>query len=138
MANATGRPTAPLILNVEEREYLGRQVRRRRVARSMSERCRSILRCDDSIASKFVAGKLGVHEHPFGKWRHRFLKVRFEELMDELRSGWPRTIDDEQFAAVIERALRSTPRVATHWSPSSSFTIIRSPPLGSPRNHSPA
>lgn len=43
MANATGRPTAPLVLGREERDYLERQVRRHRVARSMSERFRIIL-----------------------------------------------------------------------------------------------
>ncbi len=59
MANATGRPTAPLVLDPEEREYLERQVRRRRVARSMSERCRIVLRCADRIASKVVAAELG-------------------------------------------------------------------------------
>ena len=55
MVNAAGRPTAPVVLSAEEREYLERQVRRRRVARSMSERCRIILRCADGIASKVVA-----------------------------------------------------------------------------------
>lgn len=77
MANATGRPTAPLILNAEEREYLERQVRRRRVARS---------------------------------------RDRVEGLMDKARPGRPRTIADDQVAAVIERTLRSTPSDATRWS----------------------
>ena len=64
MANAGGRPTAPLALEPEEREYLERQVRRRRVARSMSERCRIILRCAEGIQSKVVAAELGVHDIP--------------------------------------------------------------------------
>jgi transglutaminase-like putative cysteine protease len=38
MANATGRPIAPLILGSDERAYLERQVRRHRVARSLSKR----------------------------------------------------------------------------------------------------
>ncbi|AYG59116.1 IS630 family transposase [Rhizobium jaguaris] len=116
MANATGRPTAPLILSEAEREYLERQVRKHRVARSMSERCRIILRCADGIASKTVASELGVHEHTVGKWRRRFLKDRLDGLLDEVRPGRPRTIDDDQIAAVIERTLRSTPSDATHWS----------------------
>ena len=116
MANKTGRPTAPLVLSADEREYLERQVRRRRVTRSMSERCRIILRCADGIASKVVAAELGVHEHTVGKWRRRFLKDRLEGLLDEARPGRPRTIGDDQVAAVIERTLRSTPLEATHWS----------------------
>ena len=114
MANATGRPTAPLILTSEERAYLERQVRRRRVARSLSERCRVILRCADGLSSKSIASELGVHEHTVGKWRRRFLKDRIEGLLDKSRPGRPRTIDDDQVAAIIERTLRSTPRDATH------------------------
>src|ERR1041384_8367532 len=95
-APAKGRPIARLELSAEERDYLERQVRRHRVARSLSERCRIILRCADGLPSKSVATELGLH--------------------DEARSGRPRTIDDEQVAAVIERTLRTTPTDATHWS----------------------
>lgn len=116
MANAAGRPIAPLILSSEERAYLERQVRRHRVARSLSERCRVILRCADGVPSKSVAIELGIHEHTVGKWRRRFLKDRIEGLLDEARPGRPRTIHDDQVAAVIERTLRSTPKDATHWS----------------------
>ena len=116
MTNPVGRPIAPLVLSSDERAYLERQVRRRRVARSLSERCRVILRCADGVPSKSVASELGVHEHTVGKWRRRFLKDRIEGLLDEARPGRPRTIEDDQIAAVIERTLRSTPNDATHWS----------------------
>src|SRR3974377_2103586 len=118
MANSgtRGRPIAPWVLSVEERAYLERQVRRRRVSRSLSERCRIILRCADGLASKDVAAQLGLHEHTIGKWRRRFLKDRCDGLLDEARPGRPRTIDDDQVAAVIERTLRTTPADATHWS----------------------
>ena len=116
MTNAVGRPIAPLVLSSDERAYLERQVRRRGVARSLSEPCRVILRCADGVPSKSVANELGVHEHTVGKWRRRFLKDRIEGLLDEARPGRPRTIEDDQVAAVIERTLRSTPNDATHWS----------------------
>ena len=45
-------------------------------ARSLSERCRVILRCAHGVASKDVAAELGLHEHTVGKWRRRFLKDR--------------------------------------------------------------
>src|SRR5215467_5268716 len=115
-AAAKGRPIARLELSAEERAYLERQVRRHRVARSLSERCRIILRCADGLPSKSVATELGLHEHTVGKWRRRFLKDRCDGLLDEARSGRPRTIDDDQVAAVIERTLRTTPTDATHWS----------------------
>ena len=115
-AFARGRPIAPLVLSAQERAYLERQVRRHRVARSLSERCRVILRCADGLASKSVGAELGLHEHTVGKWRRRFLKDRCDGLLDEARPGRPRTIDDDQVAAVIERTLRTTPADATHWS----------------------
>jgi Homeodomain-like domain len=58
----------------------------------------------------------GVHEHTVGKWRRRFLKDRSDGLLDEARPGRPRTINDDQVAAVIEQTLRTTPADATHWS----------------------
>jgi hypothetical protein len=80
-----GRPIERLVLSAQERAYLERQVRRQRVARSLSERCRVILRCADGLASKDVAAELGLHEQTVGKWRRRFLKDRCEGLLDEAR-----------------------------------------------------
>src|SRR5437763_15144364 len=113
MANVGGRPIAAVVLSSDERSDLKRQVRGRRVARSLSERCRAILRCADGIPSKSVANELGTHEHTVGKWRRRFLKDRIKGLLDEARPGRPRTIDDDPIAAVIGRTLRSTPKDAT-------------------------
>jgi len=73
-----------------------------------------ILLCADGLASKEVAGRLDVHEHTVGKWRRRFAKDRIEGLTDEARSGRPRTIADDEVAAVIERTLHTTPKDATH------------------------
>jgi hypothetical protein len=67
MANAKGRPIIPLLLSLDERTYRERQVRRHRLARSSSERCRIILGCADGIPSKSVATELGVHRHTVGK-----------------------------------------------------------------------
>jgi transposase len=61
--------------------------------------------CAGGLASKAVAAELGVHEHTVGKWRRRFLKDRVDGLLDETRSGRPRTIDDEQVAEVIDLIL---------------------------------
>ena len=116
MARGTGRPLAALVLSDEERSFLEAQVRRHRVARSLSDRCRMILRCADGLGNKAVAAEVGVHEHTVGKWRRRFIKDRIEGLSDEPRPGRPRSIEDEKVAEVIERTLTSTPADATHWS----------------------
>jgi transposase len=63
-----------------------------------------------------VAAELGINEHTVGKCRRRFLKDRCDGLLDEARPGRPRTINDDQVAAVIDRTLRTTPVDATHWS----------------------
>jgi transposase len=104
------------VLSPQERAHSERQVRRHRVARSLSERRRAILRCTDGLPSRSVAAELGIHEHTVGTWRRRFLKDRCDGLLDEGRPGHPRTINDDQVPEVIERTLRTTPPDATHWS----------------------
>ncbi|MHA1527641.1 MAG: IS630 family transposase, partial [Alphaproteobacteria bacterium] len=116
MGHSRGRPVAALVLSSPERAYLARQVRRHRAPRSLSDRCRIILRCADGLSSKDVGTELGLHEHTVGKWRRRFLNDRIDGLLDEPRPGRPRSIADDQVAAVIERTLQSTPKDATHWS----------------------
>lgn len=118
MANrfAKGRPMAALVLSADERSYLERQVRRQIVPRSLSERCRIILACAEGDQSKVVAERLGICENTVGKWRRRFVEGRIDGLLDEPRSGRPRTISDDEVAAVIERTLQTLPADATHWS----------------------
>ena len=100
MGQARVRPISPLILSAEECGYLERQVRRHRAPRSKSDRCRIILRCADGLTSKQVGTELGFHEHTVGKWRRRFLRDRIDGLLDEHRPGRPRTVEDDQVAAI--------------------------------------
>ena len=52
-----------------------------------------------------------------GKWRKRYRMQGIEGLHDELRSGRPRTHDDERVAEVINAALQTKPPDgSTHWS----------------------
>ena len=60
--------------------------------------------------------ELGFHEHTVGKWRRRFQAARIDGFLDEPRPGRPRSISDDQVAAVIERTLHDKPQDATHWS----------------------
>ena len=116
MAVGSGRQAVSIELCAEERNYLTRQVRRQRIGRAFSERCEIILLCADGLNNRQVAARLGVHEHTAGKWRRRFSEERLEGLYDEPRPGRPRTITDDEVAAVIERTLKSIPADATHWS----------------------
>ena len=111
-----GRVAASVVLGEDERRFLEGQVRRHKAPRSLSDRCRMILLCADGFESKEVARQLNVHEHTVGKWRRRFVRDRIDGLTDEYRPGRPRTVSDDQIAAVIERTLYSKPKDATHWS----------------------
>ena len=51
-----------------------------------------------------------------GKWRQRFVEHRLAGLYDELRPGRPRSIEDEQIAALLKRTLSRKPSAGTHWS----------------------
>jgi transposase len=67
-------------------------------------------------ANKEIAATLRITEPTVGKWRRRFLAQRLDGLLDEPRSGAPRTIADADVERVIALTLESTPRDATHWS----------------------
>lgn len=111
-----GRVADKMVLSDEEWAFLVAQVRRHKVARSLSDRCGMILLCAERLQNKEVGTWLGVDEHTVGKWRRRFVKDRIEGLTDEYLPGRPRTVSDAQVAEVIERTLNSTPKDATGWS----------------------
>ena len=96
-----GRASVAIELSNEERGFLEAQLRKHKAARSLSDRCRIILRCADGLISKAIAAELGHSEHTVGKWRRRFAEDRLEGLSDEYRAGRPRTVSDEQVADVI-------------------------------------
>ena len=117
MARGTGRPMAVLVLSDEERSYVERQARRRRVARSISDRCRMILRCADGLTKQsWWRPRSACTSTRSASGARRFLKERIEGLSDEPRPGRPRTLTDDQVAKVVERTLSATPADATHWS----------------------
>jgi len=105
-AGVRGRPIEPLVLSPQERAYLERQVRRHRVARSLSERCRAILRCADGSPSKSVAVELGIHEHTVGKWRHA------DELPGLAHAGWAFTVETatQAIRLVLSKVFEAYPK----------------------------
>jgi transposase len=111
-----GRPKAELTLSAEEREALQGWVRRRSTPQAWALRCRIILACATGASNKDVAVELGSTPHAVGRWRARFVEHRIAGLGDMPRPGGPRTVTDEQVAAVVTATLESTPKGATHWS----------------------
>ncbi|RDG33466.1 IS630 family transposase [Streptomyces corynorhini] len=112
----TGRPKVALVLSDEERAALEGWVRRRSTSQAWALRCRIILACAQGASNKDVAARLGSTPHAVGRWRARFVERRIAGLGDKPRSGGPRTVTDEQVAALVTRTLESAPKNATHWS----------------------
>ncbi|WP_405681427.1 IS630 family transposase [Streptomyces sp. NBC_00868] len=111
-----GRPKAELTLSDEERVALEGWVRRRSTPQAWALRCRIILACAEGVSNKDVAVRLGSTPQAVGRWRARFVQYRIAGLGDMPRSGGPRSVTDEQVAAVVTRTLESKPKNATQWS----------------------
>jgi len=111
-----GRRFEPMELDKVERAELTSLASRRSTAQALALRARIVLACAEGEQSKVVASRLGVDPDTVGKWRRRFVERRLEGLLDEPRSGTPRTIEDTQIKAMIVRTLETKPADTTHWS----------------------
>jgi transposase-like protein len=65
------------------------------------------------LRARAQATRLGVGPHTIGKWRKRFIADRIEGLYDEMRTGRPRTVEDEAVAELITKTLARKPKAAT-------------------------
>jgi transposase len=114
---AARRAKASVIkLNVDERAYLDRLVRRRKVARGDAQRAEIVLLAADGLNNCQIAGKVGATRQTVRTWRERFAKHRLDGLCDEPRCGAPRKIGDDQIEAIVVKTLEEKPKGATHWS----------------------
>jgi transposase len=111
-----GRPKAVLELTDAERAQLQSWARRRTSAQALAQRSRIVLACALGASNQAVAAQERVSAATVGKWRARFVRDRLDGLVDEPRSGRPRTIADAQVEDVLVRTLETTPTDATHWS----------------------
>ncbi len=112
----TGRPKATLTMSSEERTHLLAITRSRSLPAALTLRAKIVLACEREPSNAVVATRLGVGPHTIGKWRNRFITDRLEGLYDEMRSGRPRTVEDETVAELITKTLARKPKAATHWS----------------------
>src|SRR5712691_2945858 len=112
----SGRPLPVLELSAAETEELRRWERRRKTAQALALRARIILHCAQGRSNGEVAERLGIARPTVGKWRQRFVERRGAGLLDEPRSGHPRTVSDADIEQMLVRTLESQPTDATHWS----------------------
>ena len=113
---AKGRPLSPLSLSAEDRAQLVAWSKRPKTAQALAMRSRVVLLAAGGHSNTAIAGQLLVTLHTVGKWRQRFVEHRLAGLYDELRPGRPRSIKDEQIAALLKRTLSRKPAAGTHWS----------------------
>ncbi|WP_145011032.1 IS630 family transposase [Mycobacterium marseillense] len=106
----------PVVLTDAEREQLSAWARRPTSAQALAMRSRIVLACQGDSNNTQIAQDLGITRGMVTKWRNRFAIDRLDGLLDEPRTGRPRTVVDEHVEAVIAATLETTPRDATHWS----------------------
>ena len=116
MGSRRATKASVVTLSGEERAYLDRLVRRRKVARGDAQRADIVLLAADGLNNCAIAAKVGVTRQTVRTWRERFAKHRLAGLCDEPRCGAPRKIGDDQIEAIVVKTLEEKPTGATHWS----------------------
>lgn len=112
---ARGRPLRTLTLSPSERDQLVSLTHARSMPQALVTRARIVLLAADGHSNTAIAAQLELSKPTVGLWRLRYLAQRVQGLYDELRPGGPRTIRDEQIAALIRRTLKTKPKDGTHW-----------------------
>lgn len=106
----------PIALSGEEQSQLRSWARKRRSAHALAVRARIVLSCQNGRSNREVARLLGITTHTVGKWRGRFVAAGVRGLLDQPRSGAPRTISDELVEAVLTKTLHERPAHGARWS----------------------
>jgi len=113
---ATGRPKQSLDLTAQERTELESIVASRSLPHGLVRRARMILLTEDGVSVRETARRVKVTAPAVSNWRKRFREQRLAGLHDALKSGRPRTHDEERIAQLLNTALARRPKAATHWS----------------------
>jgi putative transposase len=113
----TGRPKQSLNITAGERRQLEAVVAARSLPYGLVRRAQMVLWTEDGMPIREAARRLKVTPPAVTHWRKRFRDGRLSGLHDALKSGRPRSHDDEQVAALLNTALTRKPKGgATHWS----------------------
>src|SRR6266436_6753183 len=112
----TGRPKPELTLAADEQTQLRSLTASRTLPHALVARAKVVLWSAQGQSNTQIARRVHWRNATVGKWRQRFVEHRLAGLYDELRPGRPRSIEDEQIAALLRRTLSRKPAGGTHWS----------------------
>ncbi|HVZ19308.1 MAG TPA: IS630 family transposase [Terriglobales bacterium] len=112
----TGRPKTAIVLTADERTQLQSLATSRTLPHALVARAKLVLWAAEGNSNTEIAKRLQFSKPTVGKWRQRFQQHRLSGLYDELRPGRPRSIEDDQVAALLNRTLSRKPTASTHWS----------------------
>ena len=112
-----GRPLKALEVSQGAREELESLVRSRSLPAGLVRRAEIVLLCAGGLDNKAVAERVRTSRQTVGKWRERFRTQGLMGLYDERRPGRPRSIEDDELMALLQRTLETEPPDGgTHWS----------------------
>src|SRR4051795_1919289 len=105
----------PLGLRLGDRESLESWTRSSSIRAGLAQRARIVLLAADGVSNTEIAERVGVARQTVISWRERYAASGIDGLVDEHRSGRPRTVDRGKILAATV-----TPPPArlgvTHWS----------------------
>src|SRR5213592_1176118 len=97
-----GRTAEALVLVDGERSRLETLTRATSVAAGVAQRARIVLLAADGTPNHVIAELVGVSRPTVHKWRERFVEQRMAGLVDVVRPGAARRIDQR---AIVARTL---------------------------------
>jgi len=105
----------PLGLRAGDREVLSSWTRSSTVKAGLAQRARIVLLAADGVSNTEIADRVGVSRPTVIAWRTRYGQAGVEGLVDEQRSGRPRTLDRSK---ILAATLAPPPKrlTFTHWS----------------------
>src|SRR3974390_147112 len=112
---AIGRPRSALQITAEERQELEAVATSRSLPHGLVRRAQMVLWSEDGMPIREVARRLKVTPPAVTNWRKRFREGRISGLHDALKSGRPRSYDDERVAQLLNTVLQRKPEAATQW-----------------------
>lgn len=110
------RPSLSLGVTAEERRQLEAIAASHTLPHGLVRRAQMILWSEHGMSLGEIARRAGVTAAAVSNWRRRFREARVAGLHDGLKSGRPRSLDDDRVAQLLNTALLREPVTAPNWS----------------------